>query len=198
MVPTSKVYRLIPGRMVINLLNLLARGAHRMMRKKYVGRPLFRILSITALALLIDHGFSQSAAIGQPSSEDDATDLDSWVVFHTVPLDGSNRTSASDTFGIRRSQIGTGGQYFCGGPHRCTDDVWVRGYHRDNPTVRYRMSLTRYAIRCGGWVYGKDQFLTYDANGKVLSQWERTDKLRAIVPGSIEELVARKFCKYPR
>lgn len=171
---------------------------------KIINLRAFVRLNMMALALVVIA--SASAGLAQSVYEPNLAETnleqsvngDEWVVFHAIPMKHPKRVFAFETYAIRRSQMATGGQYLCVGTHRCTDDVWVKGDHRFNNSVRYRTSLTRYAIRCRGWGYGKDQVVTYNAEGRIIDQWDRTDKLRAIVPGSLEELVARKFCKFPR
>lgn len=135
---------------------------------------------------------------------------DEWVDFSLARPSDTNSPNARDTYAIKRSHLGTGMRVLCLQPKGQTNTrnglrsncgagtVWVKGDHSKNRTVSYRTSLTRYGVNCGGWTYSKDQFLAYNAKGDVINQWEKAGQLRAIVPGSFEENLARAYCKQPQ
>ena len=127
-----------------------------------------------------------------------------WLDFYVAKLSGTHSPDAAETYAIKRNKVGTGMEGVCLQRPANTKDptrghcgasaVWVKGDHSKNNTVRYRTSLTRYSIKCYRWEYSKDQFLAYNAAGKVISQWEKLGQLRAIVPESFEESIARAYC----
>jgi hypothetical protein len=127
---------------------------------------------------------------------------DEWLDFYVT---GTHSPDAAETYAIKRNKVGTGMEGVCLQRPANTKDttrghcgasaVWVKGDHSKNKTVRYRTSLTRYSIKCYRWEYSKDQFLAYNAAGKVISQWEKLGQLRAIVPESFEERIAKAHCK---
>ena len=130
---------------------------------------------------------------------------DEWVDFFGGGLSGTNIPDAGDTYAIKRNVMGTGRGYQClqgrtntrssSNSHCGASAVWVKGDHSKNSNVRYRTSLTRYGIHCSSWTYSKNQFLAYSAKGEVISQWEKAGQVRAIVPESFEESIARAYCK---
>ncbi len=132
---------------------------------------------------------------------------DEWVVFYEASLPVANSPNARESFAIKRNELSTGVQWACGWvpinpknprkKHCGSSVVWVKGDHNKNPSVRYRTSLTRYGIMCNNWEYSKDQYIAYDATGAVIAQWEKLGQLRAIIPGSFEERIARAHCRNP-
>ena len=93
-----------------------------------------------------------------------------------------------------------GGVFFSkeGWPSRPPVDVWVKGGHSADPTVRYRKSLALYRLTCLGGVarFARLKFLAYDASGKVVEDWEKsTTPMRVAAPGSKEEAFAFFVCK---
>jgi hypothetical protein len=64
--------------------------------------------------------------------------------------------------------------------------LWVRGYHKNNPTLPYRESKAQYQFNCKAQTISTETHLTYDAQGNVKSDW-RSNRYTsdAIVPGSI-------------
>lgn len=127
-----------------------------------------------------------------------------WVTIHVTRLS----PIAEDTYAIKRNQVGTGMEGVCGRAapsarktltkHCGASAVWIKGDHSKNSSVRYRTSLTRYGIMCYSWEYSMDQVITYSASGGVINQWEKLGQLRAIVPDSFEESIAKAHCKQPR
>lgn len=128
-----------------------------------------------------------------------------WVVFFGGGLLGANIPDTGDTYAIKRNVMGSGRGYQCiqgrtnksssSNSHCGASAVWVKGDHSKNNKVRYRTSLTRYGIHCSNWTYSKNQFLAYNVKGEVISEWEKLGQVRAIVPGSFEENIARAYCK---
>jgi hypothetical protein len=143
---------------------------------------------------------SQSGGVAEVENE--------WVDFYVAKLSGTNSPDAEETYAIKRNVMGTGRGIQClqgrtntrnsSNGHCGASAVWVKGDHSKNSKVRYRTSLTRYGIHCSGWTYSKDQFLAYNASGGVVTQWEKAGQVRAIVPESFEESIARTFCKQLR
>lgn len=137
-----------------------------------------------------------------------STGEDEWVNFHVASLSGTNSSDAKETYAIKRNMMGTGRGILClkgrtntrnsSNGHCGASAVWIKGDHSKNSKVRYRTSLTRYGIHCSGWTYSKNQFLAYNAKGEVISEWEKLGEVRAIVPGSFEESIARAYCKHPQ
>ncbi len=133
---------------------------------------------------------------------------DEWVVFYENILPVLNRPNASDSYAIKRNELRTGFQTFCSWvpidpknppkKHCGSSAVWVKADHSKNPIVQHRTSLTRYGIKCSSWEYSKDQYVSYSARGDIINQWEKMGQLRAIIPGSFEERIARAHCKNPQ
>lgn len=133
---------------------------------------------------------------------------DEWVVFYEASLSAANSPNAGESFAIKSNDLSTGVQWFCGRvpnnpkeprkKHCGSSVVWVKGDHSKNPSVRHRTSLTRYGIMCNDWEYSKDQYIAYSATGDLIAQWEKLGQLRAIIPGSFEERIARAHCKNPQ
>jgi len=76
-------------------------------------------------------------------------------------------------------------------------EIWVQGLHQEDASVSYRRSLTLYRITCarGTDRYAAVQFIAYDANDRIVEQWERPKAAsRAAVPGSKEEAFASAIC----
>lgn len=76
-------------------------------------------------------------------------------------------------------------------------DIWVQGLHQNDVSVPYRKSLTLYRVACGRGVnrVAPVQFIAYDAVGKVIDEWERSDvRMRAAIPDSKEEAFAAAVC----
>ena len=161
-----------------------------------------RSLALLAFAIASSCVSFTNSALAQSSTPNSSAvaevSQDDWIVVDIQFPSGPKSQAGLEIYSIRRNQLASGGGYLCGiGARRCTDDVWVKGDHKLNPNVPYRSSLTRYAIGCPN-LYGKDEFITYDAAGKILSHTEKVDRLHAIVPDSPQERIARKFCRFPR
>jgi hypothetical protein len=155
-------------------------------------------ISVAALASLTPQPSLASQSSGAAEVEDE------WVDFFGGGLSGTNIPDAGDTYAIKRNVLGTGRGSTClqgrtntrssSNSHCGASAVWVKGDHSKNSNVRYRTSLTRYGIHCSSWTYSKNQFLAYSAKGEVISQWEKAGQVRAIVPESFEESIARAYC----
>lgn len=171
----------------------------------------FRINNFRDVCCLTRFSISLAALVSftpQPSlasqSSGAAEVEDEWVDFYVAKLSGANSPDAKETYAIKRNAMGTGLEGACGrssnGPknipskHCGASAVWVKGDHSKNSNVRYRTSLTRYGIKCYSWTYSKDQFLAYNASGGVVTQWEKLGQVRAIVPESFEESIAKAHC----
>lgn len=165
-------------------------------------------LAMTILAVFMPQAGSASQGWEAAEVEEffglERTTNGEWVDFFVARIPSAKGDDAEETYAIKRNQVGTGMQPVClKGPvgsssGNCTSAVWIRGDHRKNRNVRHRTSLTRYGIKCYSWAYSKDQFITYSAAGDVINQWEKVGQLRAIVPGSFEERIARAYCKHPQ
>jgi len=133
---------------------------------------------------------------------------DEWVAFYEADVSATQSSNAQEVYAIKRNQLGVGYQVACGmvainpkNPpknHCGTSTVWIKGDHSKNRNVRHRTSLTRYGIKCVSWEYSKDQHISYSATGVVIQEWDKLGQLRAIVPGSFEERIARAHCRNPQ
>lgn len=77
-------------------------------------------------------------------------------------------------------------------------EVWVQGLHQNDPTVKYRRSLTLYRLTCWNGVgrYARLNFIAYNAYDVVVEQWENAKvPMRVAIPGSKEEAFALAVCK---
>jgi len=63
--------------------------------------------------------------------------------------------------------------------------VWVRGFHKRNPDVKYRTSMARYSFDCKNKAMRTLFFATYDASGNVLSSFDGTGRRETIAPGTV-------------
>lgn len=148
---------------------------------------------------------SQSAIA---TTDKSVADDNEWVDIYVSRQQGSKSTVSTDTFAIKRADWGNGVEGFCvrvptdpknpPKKHCGASTVWIKGDHSKNSSVRFRTSLTRYSLKCVNWEYSKDQFITYSSSGDVITQWERLGQLRAIIPGSFEERIARAHCANPQ
>lgn len=157
--------------------------------------PYWSIATAVLLALTSQSAFA--------TTDKSASDDNEWVDFYVAKLSDDN----IDVYSIKRNQLRRGVQNSCGrpagdtrplSPHCGTSTVWIKGEYSKNSNVRYRTSLTRYSVKCNDWEYSKDQYITYSSSGAVVTQWERLGQIRAIIPGSFEERVARAHCANPQ
>ncbi len=72
--------------------------------------------------------------------------------------------------------------------------VWVRGYHRRNPKVRYRETITRVSFTCDGEYMETRYYVAIDANRKRVATDESTTK-QMIVPGTYGDQWKRFLCE---
>lgn len=81
-----------------------------------------------------------------------------------------------------------------------TVTAWVRGNHKNDPTVKYRTSMGRYLFDCQGSQIQTLYRVTYAADGSVVSSWEGISPsygYKTVVPGSIGESWLRLACSKP-
>ena len=79
--------------------------------------------------------------------------------------------------------------------------VWIRGYHKRNPKVRYRTSMTRYSFGCKEPTIYTLNRVTYAADGSVVNSDQfpyYAGSARTIIPGSIGEEWWTFACRKPR
>lgn len=179
-------------------------------QRSRLGKPLN---GIAVLATALFSFMPQPTSASQTWAPSDTGDVssseyngeDEWVVFYETSLPAAKMRSARESYAIKRNDLRTGVQGACGWvpinpkntakKHCGSSAVWIKGDHSQNPNVRYRTSLTLYGIKCYDWEYSKDQFISYSATGDVIQQREKLGQLRAIIPGSFEERVARAHCE---
>ena len=185
-------------------------------KRKQVALKCSPLIGMGVLAAVFCGFIPQPTSASQTSVSPDAVNAsgstnsseDEWTIFHEIILPATNIPNARDSYAIKRNELGTGLQWACGWvpnnpknprkKHCGSSVVWVKGDHSKNPSVRHRTSLTRYGIMCNNWEYSKDQYIAYSATGDVIAQWEKLGQLRAIIPGSFEERIARAHCQNPQ
>lgn len=99
-------------------------------------------------------------------------------------------TGASDDYAMLIDDI------LKSGPWGAT--VWVRGYHKRNPRVKYRTSMARYSIDCRDPRIQTLNHVTYSQDGTVISSQENRfydGAYRTIVPGSVGETWWKVACR---
>jgi hypothetical protein len=99
-------------------------------------------------------------------------------------------TGAADDYAMLVDDILKGGQLGA--------TVWVRGYHKRNPRVKYRTSMARYAMDCSEPRIQTLNYVTYTADGSVVSSQENrfyAGAYRTIVPGSVGETWWKVACR---
>lgn len=71
---------------------------------------------------------------------------------------------------------------------------WVRGYHRRDPSVRYRESKAQYTINCEDRTISTNMWVAYRADGSTHSTWRGPSASEPIVPGSMGVRFQRIVC----
>lgn len=72
-------------------------------------------------------------------------------------------------------------------------EFWVRGYHKRNPSVRYRTSKTRYRLDCVNERITRLAAVFNDANGDVVGE-AGYGAQQYIIPGSYGQSYYQIFC----
>lgn len=74
--------------------------------------------------------------------------------------------------------------------------AWIRGYHKRNPKVSYRTTMTRYSFHCADRTMWTMFYSEYSAEGKqTLSREGSRYQASTIVPGTIGEHWMEVACK---
>lgn len=75
--------------------------------------------------------------------------------------------------------------------------VWVRGYHRDDPSVPYRETKEQIYFSCKFNEYATIYRVTYAADGSIMNEQGPFSSLgtRPIIPGSLAQEWASYVCK---
>lgn len=74
-------------------------------------------------------------------------------------------------------------------------EFWVRGYHRNNPAVRYRESIFRYVMSCANETYRISASVYYGAYGEVMGEYGSQPQTYVVFPGSYASEWHRLFCR---
>lgn len=74
-------------------------------------------------------------------------------------------------------------------------EVWIRGYHRLDPALKYRTSKALYLVDCDRRTLWRKAEVTYLADGSTYSTDNRSGGTQPVVPGSIGDTWFRFICQ---